>query len=95
MIAVEETRMLETIRSMLSRAGRVEWDDAGSRLYRNDTMVLDIDASAAGTFFGPQALYASLGNPRPLEVDSAGMPIGITFSDVVVEGITGPEATCG
>lgn len=74
---------------------RVEWDDAGSRLFRNDVMVLDIDSSAAGTFFGPQALYASLGTPRPIEVDTAAMPIGITFSDVVVEGITGPEATCG
>lgn len=74
---------------------RVEWDDTGSRLYRNDALVLEIDSSAAGTFFGPQALYASLGNPRPLEVDTAAMPIGVTFSDVVIEGITGPEATCG
>lgn len=74
---------------------RVEWDDMGSRLYRNGGLVLDIDSSAAGTFFGPQALYASLGTPRPLDVDTASMPVGITFSDVVVEGITGPEATCG
>lgn len=74
---------------------RVEWDDLGSRLYRNDALVLDIDSSAAGTFFGPQALFASLGTPRPLDVDTAAMPVGITFSDVVVEGITGPEAACG
>ena len=74
---------------------RVEWDDAGSRLYRNGGLVLDIDSSAAGTFFGPQELYASLGTPRPLDVDTAAMPVGVTFSDVVIEGITGPEATCG
>ena len=41
-------------------------------------------------------LYVSLGNPRPLEVESAGMPIGAVFSDVVIEGWTGPaSATCG
>ncbi|MCA9707367.1 MAG: hypothetical protein KDK70_16050 [Myxococcales bacterium] len=74
---------------------RVEWDALGSRLLRNGALVLDIDASASGLFFGPQALYASLGTPRPLDVDTAGMPVGATFSDVVIEGITGPEATCG
>ncbi len=74
---------------------RVEWDASGSRLLRNDALVLEIDSSASGLGFGPQALYASLGNPRPLDVDTAGMPVGITFSDVVIEGITGAEASCG
>lgn len=74
---------------------RVEWDAGGSRLYRNGAPVLDIDASASGLTFGPQALYASLGTPRPLDVDTAGMPVGVTFSDVVIEGITGAQASCG
>lgn len=74
---------------------RVEWDASGSRYYRNDALVLDIDASASGLTFGPQTLYASLGNPRPNDVGDAGMPVGITFSDVVIEGILGAEATCG
>ena len=74
---------------------RVEWDAMGSRLLRNGELVLDIDASASGLSLGPQALYASLGTPRPLDVDTAGMPVGVTYSDVVVEGTTGPEATCG
>jgi hypothetical protein len=52
--------------------------------------VLAIDWGASGLSFGPEALYASPGDPRPLEVDTAGMPIGAVFSDVVIEGWTGP-----
>jgi hypothetical protein len=74
---------------------RVEWNESGSRLVRNGEVVLEVDSSGSGLTFGPQALYASLGTPRPNDVAAAGMPVGITFSDVVIAGITGPEATCG
>ncbi|MEZ4450280.1 MAG: hypothetical protein R3B09_12455 [Nannocystaceae bacterium] len=76
---------------------RVEWGpDRVTRYLRNDVEVLSIDWSSAGLTFGPESLYVSLGNPRPLEVDTAGMPIGAVFSDLVIEGWTGPPSQlCG
>ncbi len=75
---------------------RVEWKDGVTRFLRNGGEVLTIEWAESGQTFGPEDLYISLGNPRPLEVDSAGMPIGAVFSDVVIEGWTGPaSATCG
>lgn len=75
---------------------RIEWKDGVTRYLRNDSEVLTIEWGDSGHTFGPEDLYVSLGNPRPLEVDSAGMPIGAVFSDVVIEGWTGPaSATCG
>lgn len=74
---------------------RVEWDGSVARLLRNDVMVVEIEYGSSGLQFGPQSLFASLGTSRPLEVGTAGMPVGATFSDVVIEGITGAEATCG
>lgn len=75
---------------------KVEWKDGVTRYYRNDVETLSIDWSGSGFTFGPQALYVSLGNPRPEAVDSASMPIGAVFSDVVIEGWTGPETPiCG
>lgn len=74
---------------------RVDWDGSVARLLRNDAVVVEIEYGSSGLQFGPQALFASLGTSRPLEVGTAGMPVGATFSDVVIEGITGSEATCG
>ena len=75
---------------------RVAWADGVTRYFRNDVEVLSIDWAGSGFSFGPQALYVSLGNPRPEEVDTAGMPIGAVFSNLVVEGWTGPVTpTCG
>jgi hypothetical protein len=74
---------------------RVEWDGSFARLLRNDALVVEIEYGSTGLQFAPQTLFASLGTSRPLEVDTAGMPVGATFSDVVIEGITGAEATCG
>lgn len=69
---------------------KVAWKDGVTRYSRNDVEVLAIDWSASGLLFAPEDLYVSLGDPRPLEVDTAGMPIGAVFSDVVIEGWTGP-----
>ena len=74
---------------------KVEWKDGITRYSRNDVEVLSIDWTASGLLFAPEDLFVSLGNPRPLEVDTAGMPIGAVFSDVVIEGWTGPaNAVC-
>lgn len=71
---------------------KMEWKDGWTRLYRNDVEALAIDWSGSGFAFGPQQLYVSLGTSRPL----GPMPIGAVFSDVVIEGWTGPETpVCG
>lgn len=74
---------------------RVEWVDGVTRLLRNDAEVTAIEWGGSGLTFGPDALYVSIGTPRPEAVDTASMPIGAVFSDVVIEGVTGPIATCG
>ena len=71
---------------------RIEWKDGITRYLRNGVEVLSIDWTASGLTFGPQELYVSLGNPRPEAVDTAAMPIGAIFADVVIEGWTGPES---
>jgi MYXO-CTERM domain-containing protein len=73
---------------------RVEWGDGTTRLLRNGAEVVGIDWSGSGIVFGPSELHFSLGTPRPLEVDTASMPIGAVFSDVVVDGAVGPLSTC-
>ena len=73
---------------------RVEWGGGFTRYLRNGAVVLEIDWSASGLVFGPDSLYVSLGTPRPLDVAEASMPVGAVFSDVVIEGVTGPFATC-
>lgn len=74
---------------------RVEWGGGFTRYLRNGGVVLEIDWSASGARFGPEALYISLGTPRPEDVFEASMPIGAVFSDLAVEGIIGTHATCG
>jgi hypothetical protein len=73
---------------------RVEWGGGFTRYLRNDAVILEIDWSQSGLVFGPDGLYVSLGTPRPLDVAEASMPVGAVFSDVVIEGVTGPLATC-
>ncbi len=75
---------------------RIEWGGGVTRLLRNDAEVLAIDWASSGLAFAPAELYVSLGTSRAEEVNTAGMPIGAVFSDVLIEGWTGPEAaTCG
>lgn len=73
---------------------RVEWGGGYTRYLRNDAVVLEIDWTQAGVAFGPEELYVSIGTPRPEDVGSASMPIGALFYDVVIEGVTGPAASC-
>lgn len=75
---------------------RVEWKDGVTTYSRNGAEVLKIEWYDTGLTFGPEDLYVSLGNPRPEVVGGASMPIGAVFSDLVIEGWTGPvAATCG
>jgi hypothetical protein len=73
---------------------RVEWGAGTTRLLRNGVEVVLVDWSGSGLVFGPSELHFSLGTPRPLEVGTASMPVGAVFSDVVVDGVEGPLASC-
>lgn len=73
---------------------RVEWGNGFTRYYREGVEVIAIDWSQSGLEFGPQQLHASLGTPRPEAVDTADMPVGAVFADLVIEGTTGGQETC-
>jgi hypothetical protein len=73
---------------------RIEWGDGVTRLLRNGVMVHSIDWSESGLVFGPQELHFSLGTSRPDAVGTAALPVGMVFSDLVVDGVEGPLATC-
>jgi hypothetical protein len=71
---------------------RIAWGNGKTTLYRNGAEVHSLDWSGSGVAFGPSELHVSLGTSRSTAVDTAGMPIGAVFSNVIIEGITG-EAT--
>ncbi len=74
---------------------RIEWGGGHTRYLKDGVLLIDVDWSATGLRFAPQALHMSLGTPRPSAVGTAGMPIGAVFSDLVVDGhIAGEVATC-
>jgi hypothetical protein len=74
---------------------RVEWGGGITRLRRNGNEVLAIDWAGSGLEFGPSELHFSLGTSRPSAVDTAAMPIGAVFSNLVIEGLQAAEvATC-
>ncbi|MFO0628865.1 MAG: DNRLRE domain-containing protein [Polyangiales bacterium] len=73
---------------------RIEWGDGVTRYLRNGTAVVSIDWSRSGLAFGPSALHVSLGTSRPSAVDTAQLPVGIVFSDLIIDGTEGPAATC-
>lgn len=68
---------------------RIEWGGGHTALFRNGVEVHSLDWSRSGVTFGPEELHVSLGTSRSTAVDTAGMPIGAVFSDVIIEGITG------
>lgn len=73
---------------------RIEWGDGVTRLLRNGALVVTVDWSHTGLTFGPSEPHFSLGSSRPDAVGGAAMPIGAVYSDLVVEGVEGPLATC-
>jgi hypothetical protein len=73
---------------------KVTWGNGKATYSRDGVDVWTNDYASTGLVFGPSELHFTLGCSRHDAVDNAGMPIGATFSDVVVQGITGPVATC-
>ncbi|MBI5516943.1 MAG: hypothetical protein HY909_24385 [Deltaproteobacteria bacterium] len=73
---------------------RVEWGGGTTRYLRNGAAVLSINWSRSGLAFGPQDLHLSLGTSRPSAVDYAQLPVGVVFSDLVIDGTEGPLARC-
>ncbi len=72
---------------------RVEWGGGVSRLFRDGVEILS--STWSGFDFGPSDPHISLGSSRADAVGTAGMPVGAVFSDLVVDGVEGPLATCG
>lgn len=73
---------------------RIEWAGGVSRFLRNGVEAVSVDWSASGLRFAPQELHFTIGSPRAPDVGDTGMPIGAVFSDLVIEGVEGDEATC-
>jgi hypothetical protein len=74
---------------------KVRWGNGSATYSRDGVDVWTNDYSQTGLVFGPSELHFTIGCPRNSAADEAGMPIGATFSDVYVEGVEGPLATCG
>jgi hypothetical protein len=73
---------------------RIEWGDGRTAYFRDGVEVVAVDWADSGLTFGPSELHMSLGTSRASAVGDAGMPVGAVFSDLVVEGVEGPPATC-
>jgi MYXO-CTERM domain-containing protein len=73
---------------------RVEWGGGQTRLLRNGATAVTVDWSRSGLTFGPSSLHLSLGTSRPSGVDSAQLPIGAVFSNLVIDGTEGDLARC-
>ena len=73
---------------------RIEWGDGVTRFLRNGAEVVAIDWSESGLAFGPNTLHFSIGTSRPDAVGSAAMPVGATFSDLIIRGTEGAVAAC-
>jgi hypothetical protein len=73
---------------------RVTWGQGKATYSRDGVEVWTNDYSQTGLVFGPEELHFTIGCARHDAISDAGMPIGATFSDVVVDGIQGPVATC-
>ncbi len=72
---------------------RVEWGGGQARLLRDGAEVVAVDWSSSGLEFGPSDLHMMIGSPRN-DGGLAAMPIGATFSDLVVDGTQGALAMC-
>ncbi len=73
---------------------RIEWGSGRTRYLRGGAEVLAIDWARTGLTFGPSELHMSLGTSRPSAVDYAVLPVGVVFSDLVVDGTEGALAVC-
>jgi MYXO-CTERM domain-containing protein len=69
---------------------RVEWTTTTARYLRNGVQILAVDWSATGTLWGPRQQHIMLGSPRNQLAPEVAMPLGVTFSNVHIEGTEGP-----
>ncbi len=70
---------------------RIEWGEGRSRLLRDDVEIVSVGYD--GFVFAPSALHFMLGSPRN-DGGLSAMPIGATFSDLVIDGTMGEVAMC-
>lgn len=77
-----------------ARRVRIEWEDGRTRLLIDGAEILSIDWSESGLTYGPSDVHMMLGSARNDAVDASSMPIGAVFSDLVVDGVEGPLASC-
>jgi hypothetical protein len=70
---------------------RIEWGDGRSRLLRDGVEIASVDYT--GFTFAPSALHFMLGSPRN-DGGLSAMPIGATFSDLVIDGTEGSVGMC-
>jgi hypothetical protein len=70
---------------------RVEWSPTSMRYLRNGTQIHQTDWSSTGILWGPSKLHVLLGSPRNDLFPDVGMPVGITYSNLKIQGVEGPE----
>ncbi len=70
---------------------RIEWGDGRARLLRDGAEIVSVDYT--GFVFGPSDMHMMIGSPRN-DGGLSAMPIGATFSDLVVDGTMGSVASC-
>lgn len=73
---------------------RIEWGGGVVRFLRNGAEIDRVDYASTGYAWGPRALHFSFGSTRSRAVSYSGLPIGAVFSDLVVDAIDGPVASC-
>jgi hypothetical protein len=75
---------------------KVEWSATSARYFRNGSQVHQVDWSSSGFVWGPEQMHVLLGSARNVLAPDVGMPVGVTYSNVIIrgnEGAAGP--TCG
>lgn len=70
---------------------RIEWGDGRARLFRDGVELLSVEYD--GFTFAPDDLHFMLGSPRN-DGGLSAMPIGATFSELVIDGTIGETAMC-
>ncbi len=73
---------------------RFEWDGNSARYLRNGVVVDTIDWTGTGLAFTPSEPHFCLGSPRSGAVSYAVTVVGAVYSDLVVDGVEGPQQLC-
>ncbi|MBI5534477.1 MAG: hypothetical protein HY898_17260 [Deltaproteobacteria bacterium] len=74
---------------------RVEWTPTSASYFRNGAKIHSMDWSSTGILWGPKEQHVMLGSPRNQLGPDVAMPVGVTFSDVHINGTEGtPTGSC-